>query len=160
MKKALSALTNRVYCNSGCKYYEFCPMRDIALAKAKEKARAGIKAEPECELKNKPEYIQDAFENIYIKPFDVGLIAELKRFSMLLSMKAGKPNADVKEAKDAIDSLIKIYKSLYVDVKKKDMSDITFNVNIISAKKDPKVIDIPVEDYQINDPESLFADPQ
>ena len=40
-------------------------------------------------------------------------------------MKAGKPNADVKEAKDAIDSLIKIYKSLYVDVKKKDMSDIT-----------------------------------
>lgn len=160
MKKSLASLNNRVYCNNTCRYFEFCPMRDIAISKAKDKAKAGIKGEPECAFKDKPEYIQDAFENIYIKPLEEGLIDELKRFMMLLSMKAGKPSADVKEIKEAVDSLIKVYKALYVDIKKKEDSEITFNVQIINQKETHRVIDIPIEDYQLNDPESLFADPQ
>ena len=160
MEKSLSTLSRRTYCNNACDLYDVCPMKDLAIAKAKENERAGLTGKPECALKDKPEYIKDAFENIYSKPLESGLIDELKRFLMLLSMKAGKPSADVKEIKEAVDALIKVYKTLFVDVKKKDVGDITFNVKILAPEKEKKIIDLPLEDYQINDPESLFSEPR
>lgn len=153
---SISRVMRRELCSNECPYYDVCPLKDLSLAKARQYEEAtGKTSRPLCSLKDKPEYVKDAFRNLLLSPIEDGLVAEMKKYLMLLAMRAGRPNAEIKDMKEAIEATIKVHKALVVDNKKASSgNNITFNVKIINPKdkKEPKILN-PVNS---DDPESLF----
>ena len=134
----LGIRTNAI-CNVKCPNWSICPMKDLALVKKNGRGQA------KCALRDKPQHILDSFENIYLKPMDEGIISEIRRYMMLLSMKAGRPTADISDLKDAVDSLVKVYKATCIDQKKLGgVNNITFNVKVVNERPLKKIKEITV----------------
>lgn len=142
----LGIRTNAI-CNVKCPNWSICPMKDLALVKKNGRGQA------KCALRDKPQHILDSFENIYLKPMDEGIISELRRYMMLLSMKAGRPTAEISDLKDAVDALVKIYKSTCIDNRKFGSGNtITFNVKVINQRPMKEIKEIAIE--ELPDPNS------
>lgn len=144
-------MRNREYCDTGCRFFESCPVQPLSYTLEDRK----------CLLKLYGEPLRRTFLNISLRG-EVGVFDEMRRCVILYARKVEVSTA-LKDVRDYFDLLLKFHKAVYgekgvqgvvppLDVTIKQVGREVSTVDVAGGDVD----DIYVSESQLCDPESLF----